>query len=292
MSSPREVRCDSAEQRGQSRASSSRSKAPEEGRRGGGIGHGRGPGTEGGRGDVCGNGSHSGLRSYLHAGRWGGLQASEPRSDPARPGLGGWGQRRHWRLPGEAQRGRPCSGPGQSAGVAKAVTPGLWRGRGRLSPGDLSNEMLSVSSQRVPWVGLAEPATGSGHAGLGPGRQLIGAGLRRSGRRREKRGSREGHSRPGHWWWEQEKAGEVGADGSAQKFASAKLRKARTGAPEAKPDAGGARGAGSTQSSPTSRLGRPQLPPPAPRSQSLAVAAPPCGQSCGPSRASRRNRVS
>lgn len=107
-----------------------------------------------------------------------------------------------------------------------------------------------------------------------------------------KRGSREGHSRPGHWWWEQEKAGEVGADGSAQKFASAKLRKARTGAPEAKPDAGGARGAGSTQSSPTSRQGRPQLPPPAPRSQSLAVAAPPCGQSCGPSRASRRNRVS
>lgn len=197
MSSPREVRCDSAEQRGQSRASSSRSKAPEEGRRGGGIGHGRGPGTEGGRGDVRGNGSHSGLRSYLHAGRCGGLQASEPRSDPARPGLGGGGQRRHWRLPGEAQRGRPCSGPGQSAGVAKAVTPGLWRGRGRLSPGDLSNEMLSVSSQRVPWVGLAEPATGSGHAGLGPGRQLIGAGLRRSGRRREKkpRRGRGGHAK-------------------------------------------------------------------------------------------------
>lgn len=201
VSSLREVRCDSAEQRGQSRASSSRSKAPEEGRRGGGIGHGRGPGTEGGRGDVRGNGSHSGLRSYLHAGRWGGLQASEPGSDPARPGLGGGGgQRRHWRLPGEAQRGRPCSGPGQSAGVAKAVTPGLWRGRGRLSPGDLSNEMLSVSSQRVPWVGLAEPATGSGHAGLAPGRQLIGAGLRRSGRRREKkpRRGRGGHAKVTH----------------------------------------------------------------------------------------------
>lgn len=135
VSSPREVRCDSAEQRGQSRASSSRSKAPEEGRRGGGIGHGRGPGTEGGRGDVRGNGSHSGLRSYLHAGRCGGLQASEPRSDPARPGLGGGGQRRHWRLPGEAQRGRPCSGPGQSAGVAKAVTPGLWRAAGEAEPG-------------------------------------------------------------------------------------------------------------------------------------------------------------
>lgn len=44
---PREVRCDSAEQRGQSsRARSGRSNVPEEGRRGGGVGHGGGPRLE------------------------------------------------------------------------------------------------------------------------------------------------------------------------------------------------------------------------------------------------------
>lgn len=130
----------------------------------------------------------------------GGTAGLRARERPCTAGTGWGGQRRHWRLPGEARRGRPCSGPGQSAGVAKAVTPGLWRGRGRLSPGDLSNEMLSVSSQRVPWVGLAEPAAGSGHAGLAPGRQLIGAGLRRSGRRREKkpRRGRGGHAKVTH----------------------------------------------------------------------------------------------
>lgn len=87
----------------------------------------------------------------------------------------------------------------------------------------------------------------------------------------------------------------MGADGSVKKSASEELMKARTGSPEAKPktpDVDGAQGTGGTQSSPASRQGRPPLPPPAPRSQSLAVAAPPCGQSCGPSRAPGRNRVS
>lgn len=228
---------------------------------------------------------------------WGtaGLRARER---PCTAGTGWGGQRRHWRLPGEARRGRPCSGPGQSAGVAKAVTPGLWRAAGEAEPGGFKQRDAECVEPEGPVGRPRRACHGERPCGSCPweAADRSGAEKERPETREEaqarKRGSREGHSRPGHWWWEQEKAGEVGADGSAQKFASAKLRKARTGAPEAKPDVGGARGAGSTQSSPTSRQGRPQLPPPAPRSQSLAVAAPPCGQSCGPSRASRRNRVS
>lgn len=83
---------------------------------------------------MRGNGSHSGLRSYLHAGRWGHCSL-RARERPGTAGTGWGGQGRHWRLPGEARRGRPCSGPGQSAGVAKAVTPGLWRAAGEAEPG-------------------------------------------------------------------------------------------------------------------------------------------------------------
>lgn len=176
--------------------------------------------------------------------------------------------------------------------------PGLWRAAGEAEPGGFKQRDAECVQPEGPVGRPRRACHGERPCGSCPweAADRSGAEKERPETREEaqarKRGSREGHSRPGHWWWEQEKAGEVGADGSAQKFASAKLRKARTGAPEAKPDAGRARGAGSTQSSPTSRQGRPQLPPPAPRSQSLAVAAPPCGQSCGPSRASRRNRVS
>lgn len=178
------------------------------------------------------------------------------------------------------------------------MTPGLWRAAGEAEPGGFKQRDAECVEPEGPVGRPRRACHGERPCGSWPweAADRSGAEKERPETREEaqarKRGSREGHSRPGHWWWEQEKAGEVGADGSAQKFASAKLRKARTGAPEAKPDVGGARGAGSTQSSPTSRQGRPQLPPPAPRSQSLAVAAPPCGQSCGPSRASRRNRVS
>lgn len=117
-------------------------------------------------------------------------------------------------------------------------------GRG-LGARDSSNEMLSVSSQRFPWVSLAERATErscwswpwpaadwSGAEKEQPETQeeaqarkrrslshtKVTNGLGTDGGRERRRGK-----------------GTVGVDGSVKKFASEKLMKVRTGSPEAKP---------------------------------------------------------
>lgn len=141
----------------------------------------------------------------------------------------------------------------------------------RLGAGDLSNEMLSVSSKRFPWVSLAEHATGAAMLVLAwgaadwSGAEKEQPETQEAAQARKRRslshtkvtnglGTNAGRER-------RRGKGTVRVDGSVKKFASEKLMKARTGSPEAKPktpDVGGAQGTGSTQSSPTSRQGRPQ----------------------------------